>query len=97
MSSQTQHGYLVLADISGYTSYLAGVEFDHAHEILTDLLDTIVRSFKSLLTIAKLEGDAACVAAGLNLDGLEQRQLELKGKSEPVGVRVLRAMPVGQA
>jgi len=53
-----QHGYLVLADISGYTSYLAGVELDHAHEILTDLLEIIVGKFKSLLTIGKLEGDA---------------------------------------
>src|SRR6266851_5323812 len=53
-----QHGYLMLADISGYTSYLAGVELDHAHEILSDLLETIVGSLKSLLTIAKLEGDA---------------------------------------
>ena len=53
-----QHGYLVLADISGYTSYLAGVELDHAHEILTDLLEIIVGKFKPLLTIVKLEGDA---------------------------------------
>lgn len=53
-----QHGYLVLADISGYTSYLAGVELEHAHEILTDLLETIVSSLKAVLTIAKLEGDA---------------------------------------
>ena len=48
----------MLADISGYTSYLAGVELDHAHEILTDLLEIIVGKFKSLLTIGKLEGDA---------------------------------------
>ncbi|MGQ0600871.1 MAG: DUF2652 domain-containing protein, partial [Anaerolineales bacterium] len=54
----TQHGYLVLADISGYTSYLAGVELDHAHEILTDLLTTIVTRFKTTLRIVKLEGDA---------------------------------------
>src|SRR5262245_941894 len=58
MSTLTQHGYLVLADISGYTSYLAGVELDHAHEILTDLLTAIVNRFKTLLTISKLEGDA---------------------------------------
>jgi class 3 adenylate cyclase len=58
MDSKTQHGYLVLADISGYTSYLAKVELEHAHEILTDLLKTIVAQFKPLLTIAKLEGDA---------------------------------------
>jgi uncharacterized protein YndB with AHSA1/START domain len=54
----TSKGYLILADISGYTSYLAGVELDHAHEVLTELLETIVGSFKALLTISKLEGDA---------------------------------------
>jgi uncharacterized protein YndB with AHSA1/START domain len=58
MSTQTQHGYLVLADISGYTSYLAKVELEHAHEILTDLLETIVERFRAVLTISKLEGDA---------------------------------------
>jgi uncharacterized protein YndB with AHSA1/START domain len=58
MNTITQHGYLVLADISGYTSYLAGVELDHAHEILTDLLEVIVGRVKTLLTIGKLEGDA---------------------------------------
>lgn len=58
MSTITQHGYLVLADISGYTSYLAGVELDHAHEILTDLLGVIVGRFQSVMTIGKLEGDA---------------------------------------
>jgi hypothetical protein len=58
MDAKTQHGYLVIADISGFTSYLARVELEHAHEILTDLLETIVKEFKTLLTIAKLEGDA---------------------------------------
>ena len=56
--AETKHGYLVLADISGYTSYLAQVELEHAHEILTDLLETIVGQFKQMLTISKLEGDA---------------------------------------
>jgi hypothetical protein len=58
MDAKTQHGYLIIADISGFTSYLAKVELEHAHEILTDLLETIVREFKTLLTISKLEGDA---------------------------------------
>ncbi|MBC7876797.1 MAG: DUF2652 domain-containing protein [Anaerolineales bacterium] len=56
--AETRHGYLVLADISGYTGYLAHVELEHAHEILTDLLETIVGQFKQALTISKLEGDA---------------------------------------
>ncbi len=56
--AETKHGYLVLADISGYTGYLAQVELEHAHEILADLLETIVEKFKTILTISKLEGDA---------------------------------------
>jgi len=58
MNNETQHGYLVLADISGYTSYLAGTELTHARDILTELLELIVQRFKPLLHIVKLEGDA---------------------------------------
>lgn len=41
-----------------------------------------------------LISDAAYAAASLDLSNLEQRQLELKGRSEPVGVRVLHATQV---
>ena len=37
-----------------------------------------------------LVSEAAYAAAGLNIGNVEQRQLELKGKSEPVSVRVLK-------
>jgi class 3 adenylate cyclase len=56
--AETKHGYLVLADISGYTGYLAQVELEHAHEILADLLETIIEQFRTILQISKLEGDA---------------------------------------
>ncbi len=36
--NDTQHGYLLLADISGYTSYVATTELTHSQEILTELL-----------------------------------------------------------
>jgi hypothetical protein len=58
MSTTTQHGYLIIADLSGYTSYVAGTELEHSHEILSDLLETICMKIESLLTIHKLEGDA---------------------------------------
>jgi class 3 adenylate cyclase len=58
MSSETHHGYLILADISGYTSYLAGVELTHAQDVLAELLELLVEHFKPLLTVVKLEGDA---------------------------------------
>lgn len=58
MNATTEHGYLLLADISGYTSFVAGTELDHSHEILTDLLEIICTQIDKLLTIHKLEGDA---------------------------------------
>jgi hypothetical protein len=58
MTSETEHGYLVLADISGYTSFVAGTELEHANGILSDLLETICVRIESLLAIHKLEGDA---------------------------------------
>jgi uncharacterized protein YndB with AHSA1/START domain len=58
MSVAIQHGYLLLADISGYTSFVARTELEHSHEILSDLLGVICEKIESLLTIHKLEGDA---------------------------------------
>src|SRR6266571_4505343 len=53
-------GTLVLADISGYTSYMSGTEHEHSIEILRELLETIARSFEGRLHIDQLEGDALC-------------------------------------
>jgi hypothetical protein len=58
MNTSPQHGYLVIADISGYTSFVAGTELEHSHEILSDLLGTICEKIETLLSIHKLEGDA---------------------------------------
>lgn len=63
MSIVPQHGYLVIADISGYTSFVAGTELEHSHEILSDLLETICVRLESLLSLHKLEGDAVFVYA----------------------------------
>lgn len=73
----TQKGYLVLADISGFTAYLAGVELDHAHEILGNLLETIAGSFKSLLTVSKFEGDAVFAYAPVTQVARGETVLEL--------------------
>jgi uncharacterized protein YndB with AHSA1/START domain len=54
----TEHGYLALADISGYDAYVAETEFDHAQEIVGDLLEFLVDRLRPLLTIVQIEGDA---------------------------------------
>ena len=58
MERKTQTGYLVLADISGYTSYVAQTEIEHADMALSYLLETLVEQLSSLLIICQLEGDA---------------------------------------
>ena len=63
MNSQVESGYLVLADISGYTGFLADTELDHAHEILGELIGLISDSLTSVLTLAEVEGDAVFVYA----------------------------------
>jgi uncharacterized protein YndB with AHSA1/START domain len=56
-----QPACLLIADISGYTRYLAGVELDHAYDILADLVGTIVKSLQPQFSLAGLEGDAVFV------------------------------------
>jgi hypothetical protein len=72
MERKTQTGYLVLADISGYTSFVAQTEIEHADMALSFLLETIIEKLSSLLTISKLEGDA--VFAYVEESKLEEAQ-----------------------
>ncbi len=61
MLSRPEPACLLIADISGYTSYLAGSELDHAQDILADLMTTVVGALRPSFRLAKLEGDAAFV------------------------------------
>ena len=61
MLNQPEPACLVIADISGYTGFLAGAELDHAQDILADLMATVVGAFRPTFKLAKLEGDAAFV------------------------------------
>ena len=70
MTTSPERSCLVIADISGYTSYLAGVELDHAQDILADLIGTVVAALRPRFKLAKLEGDAAFVyLPGEAIDG----------------------------
>jgi hypothetical protein len=56
-----ERGCLVIADVTGYTSYLQGTELEHAQDVLADLLETVVGRLEPTLRLSKLEGDAAFV------------------------------------
>jgi Protein of unknown function (DUF2652)/Polyketide cyclase / dehydrase and lipid transport len=59
MLSNAQPTVFLIADISGYTGYLADVELDHAQDILADLVGAVVTALRPDFRLAKLEGDAA--------------------------------------
>jgi hypothetical protein len=58
MDTKTQSGYLILADISGYSSFVARSELEHAHDILSELLELVLKHITTIFTLSKLEGDA---------------------------------------
>jgi class 3 adenylate cyclase len=79
--------YLLLADISGYTGFMAGVETAHgidfsggipaAYSVLGALLDTVVTGVAPDFALVKLEGDAVfAVAPAPSLDGQGERVLD---------------------
>lgn len=59
MAATPETGFLVIADLTGYTAYLAGSELEHAPAIAGDLLETIVGRLDPPFRLAKFEGDAA--------------------------------------
>ena len=70
MLSTAQPTCFLIADISGYTGYLADVELDHAQDILADLIGAVVSALRPNFRLAKLEGDAAFTyAIAEKLDG----------------------------
>jgi len=82
--------YLLLADISGYTGFMAGVERDHgvdfsagipaAYAVLGALLGAVSEGVEPDFAIVKLEGDAVfAVAPADALDGQGDRVLEKLG------------------
>jgi hypothetical protein len=54
----TRQGYLLLADISGYTAFLTGTELEHAHGIINELTTLIRDRLTPPMRFVKLEGDA---------------------------------------
>jgi len=74
MTATAESGFLVIADISGYTAYLTRSEIEHAPTIAGDLLETVVGRLEPPFRLAKLEGDACFLYAE---DGRAERSLLL--------------------
>ncbi len=53
----TQKGYILIADISGYTEYLSQTELAHAQDILETLMQALVENIQPPIAISRIEGD----------------------------------------
>lgn len=70
-------GYLLLADVSGYTKFLTGTELEHSHAIVTELTKLIRARLVPPMRFVKLEGDAVFCFAGVDAFPDGERLLEL--------------------
>jgi uncharacterized protein YndB with AHSA1/START domain len=91
MATGTQQGYLIIADISGYTAYLTGTELEHAQDILSKLIQTILDACRPPIELVELEGDAVYVylpggaAAGQTvLDAIEGAYFAFAARREAI-------------
>jgi len=57
-NTSIEYGYPLLADISGFVTFLTESETEHANEIIGELLEFIVAKINSLFTVAQIDGDA---------------------------------------
>ena len=53
-----QRGFLVLADISGFTAFVTTTEIEHGPPIIAALLEEVIRRIAPPLEIQDIEGDA---------------------------------------
>ena len=54
-----QNGFLLIADITGYTMFLTRSELEHAQGILDALFKSIFAEIKAPIILSNLQGDAA--------------------------------------
>ena len=57
-TSKIRTGFFIIADISGYTSFLHETELEHAQEIIEEITTLLLDHIKPPFKLVKLEGDA---------------------------------------
>ncbi len=66
MEAQPQKGYLLLADISGYTAFMANTELAHAPLVLNQIIRFLTKELTPTMQLAEVEGDALFLYASEN-------------------------------
>jgi hypothetical protein len=68
-------GFLLIADITGYTMFLTGSELEHAQGVLDALFKSMFAEIRAPIVLSNLQGDAAL--SYLPEENLPQRQFPL--------------------
>src|SRR4029450_10753891 len=74
IAHRTESGFLVLADISGFTAFVTATELEHGAEVTGVLLADVMAALSPPLEIQELEGDAV-FALGPDAAAGEDRRL----------------------
>jgi len=64
MNNRTDRGFLILADVSGFTAFVTTTELEHGSEIIAALLDEVIGHLSPPLEIQEIEGDAVFALGG---------------------------------
>ena len=87
---ETKSGFLLIADISGFTDFIkihdmrskpifgksiAAFWQSHAEQLIKDLLETIISVFEPVMVLNKIEGDAAFFY--LEEDNVEEQAVQI--------------------
>ncbi len=77
MNNRTDHGFLVLADVSGFTAFVTTTELEHGSEIIAALLDEVIAHLSPPLEVQEIEGDAVFALSGAGSELPQTRLLEV--------------------
>ena len=87
MAAAASRGVLLVADISGYTDYVVASPLEYAEDVVSDVTTTVVDRLGAVITVNKLEGDAAFgyaldeeLDATMLLDTIEECYFAFRGR-----------------
>ena len=72
---RSESGFLVLADISGFTAFVTATELEHGAEVTGVLLDGVMAALAPPCEIQELEGDAVFALASDETRAAQDRRL----------------------
>src|SRR5438128_4371576 len=80
-AGRPESGFLVLADISGFTAFVTATELEHGAEVTGALLAGVMEALSPPMEIQELEGDAVFALGPDHAQGADRRLLESFGRA----------------